>query len=49
MSTLVPLIELNALPDGLGRRVRTAGIDLAVFRIGDDVYAIDDSCPLAGA
>jgi nitrite reductase/ring-hydroxylating ferredoxin subunit len=49
MSTLVPLIELNALPDGLGRRVRAAGLDLAVFRIGDDVYAIDDSCPHAGA
>ena len=49
MSTLVPLIELNALPDGLGRRVKTSSLDLAVFRIGDDVYAIDDSCPHAGA
>jgi hypothetical protein len=45
MSTLIPLIELNALPDGSGCRVRTAGLDLAVFRTGGDVYAIDDSVP----
>jgi nitrite reductase/ring-hydroxylating ferredoxin subunit len=49
MSTLVPVIELSALPDGAGRRVRAAGLDLALFRIGDAVYAIDDGCPHAGA
>jgi nitrite reductase/ring-hydroxylating ferredoxin subunit len=48
MSTLIPLIELSALPEGRGRRVCKAGLDLAVFRIGDAVYAIDDSCPHAG-
>jgi len=26
-----------------------AGFDLAVFKVGDAVYAIDDSCPHAGA
>ncbi|MBK6613792.1 Rieske 2Fe-2S domain-containing protein [Ottowia sp.] len=49
MSTPIPLIELSALPEGRGRRVCKVGLDLAVFRIGDAVYAIDDSCPHAGA
>jgi nitrite reductase/ring-hydroxylating ferredoxin subunit len=49
MSTLVSLIELSALTDGAGRRVQAAGLDLAVFRIGNAVYAVDDSCPHAGA
>ena len=48
MNTPIPLIELSALPEGRGRRVCKAGLDLAVFRIGDAVYAIDDSCPHAG-
>jgi len=49
MSAPIPLIALDALPDGRGRRVQTAGLDLAVFRIGEAVYAIDDRCPHAGA
>ena len=48
MNAPIPLIELNALPEGRGRRLCKAGLDLAVFRIGDAVYAIDDSCPHAG-
>ena len=46
---LIPLIALDELPDGRGRRVCTAGYDLAVFKVGDAVYAIDDSCPHAGS
>ena len=49
MGAPIPLIELSALPEGRGRRVCAAGLDLAVFRVGDAVYAIDDSCPHAGA
>ena len=49
MADWIPLIALSALPEGRGRRVCTAGLDLAVFRLGDEVYAIDDSCPHAGA
>ena len=48
MSTPIPLIELSALPVGRGWRVCRAGFDLAVFRAGDAVYAIEDSCPHAG-
>jgi len=46
---LIPLIALDELPEGRGRRVCTEGYDLAVFKVGDNVYAIDDSCPHAGA
>jgi nitrite reductase/ring-hydroxylating ferredoxin subunit len=48
MNTPIPLIELSALLDRRGRRVCKGGLDMAVFRIGDAVYAIDDSCPHAG-
>lgn len=48
MSDLIPLAELGALPAGRGLRVCRAGLDLALFRIGDTAFAIDDSCPHAG-
>ena len=38
---LFPLDELE--PDS-ARRVEVAGRDIAVVRIGDDVYAIGDTC-----
>jgi 3-phenylpropionate/trans-cinnamate dioxygenase ferredoxin subunit len=49
MNTPIPLIELSALPEGRGRRVCKAGHDLALFRTGDAVFAIDDTCPHQGA
>lgn len=49
MATLTPLVALDALAPCQGQRVCKNGLDLAVFRIGDAVYAIDDSCPHAGA
>ena len=48
MAATIPLIELSALPEGRGRRVCKAGLDLALFKIGDAVYAIEDSCPHSG-
>ncbi len=48
MGALIPLIDLNSLPEGRGRRVCKAGFDLAVFRIDNSVYVIEDSCPHAG-
>lgn len=44
----IPLVDLGALPAGRGLRVCKAGHDLAVFRVGDAVFVIDDSCPHAG-
>jgi len=48
MAATIPLIELSALPEGRGRRICKAGLDLALFRIGDAIYAIEDSCPHGG-
>ena len=48
MAATIPLIELSALPEGRGRRLCKAGLDLALFKIGDAVYAIEDSCPHSG-
>lgn len=42
------LVARCDLPEGRGRHVRKGRLDLAVFRVGDTVYAIDDSCPHAG-
>ena len=49
MNAPVPLLPLADLPEGRGRFVCQAGYDLALFRFGDTVYAIDDACPHAGA
>lgn len=49
MGALIPLIPLTAIPSCGGRRVLKNGLDLAVFRVDDAVYAIQDSCPHQGA
>lgn len=38
------LFPLDELKPGEARRVDTAGLRIAVVRIGDDVYAIGDRC-----
>lgn len=48
MST-VNLGALDTLPDGAGTRFDLPGGRIAVFRIGDDVYAIADRCSHAEA
>jgi 3-phenylpropionate/trans-cinnamate dioxygenase ferredoxin subunit len=48
MAATIPLIELSALPEGRGRRICKAGLDLALFKIDETVYAIEDSCPHNG-
>ena len=40
---------LSELPsEGLGHAVKVAGLDLALFRWNDDVYAVEDLCPHLG-
>ena len=41
--------KLRDLPDGRGVRVEAAGHRIAVFRIGNSVYAIGDRCTHAEA
>jgi 3-phenylpropionate/trans-cinnamate dioxygenase ferredoxin subunit len=47
MKTMV--CALSDLPDGRGVRVDAAGHRIALFRVGDDVYAIGDRCSHAEA
>lgn len=41
--------RLDDLPPGGSFLVEFAGRDVALFREGDECYAIDDRCPHAGA
>ena len=44
MSTTVPIGPLSDLAPGTARRVEHDGYKVALVRIGDDVYAIGDTC-----
>ena len=48
MGALIPLIPLTAIPNCGGRRVFKNDLDLAVFRIGNAVYAIQEFLPAPG-
>jgi 3-phenylpropionate/trans-cinnamate dioxygenase ferredoxin subunit len=45
----IRIASLGDLPDGRGVRVDVAGHRIAVFRIGDEVYALGDRCSHAEA
>lgn len=45
----VELTRVETLPDDTGRRFDISGHRIAVFRVGDDVYAIGDRCSHAEA
>ncbi|MDX1691332.1 MAG: non-heme iron oxygenase ferredoxin subunit [Acidimicrobiia bacterium] len=49
MSDPVRIATLDELPDGRGVRVDLEGSRIAVFRLGDDVYAVGDRCTHAEA
>ena len=45
----VPIASLSELPtDGLGHKVSVKGLDIALFRWNDNVYAVEDLCPHLG-
>jgi nitrite reductase (NADH) small subunit len=47
----MPEIAVGALadfPDGKGRPVQVGNRRLAIFRIGEQVFAVDDRCPHRG-
>ena len=39
---------VDRFPDGRGVAVRVGDRSLAVFRVGEEVYALDDRCPHRG-
>ncbi len=49
MTERVSIGALDDLPDGRGVRVETGEHRVAVFRLGDDVYAVGDRCSHAEA
>ena len=49
MSDFVDVGALSDFPDGRGHAVPVCGVKVAVFRLGDQVYALLDACPHMGA
>lgn len=49
MTDLIEVAPVADLPEGRGVRVEVGEHRIAVFRIGDDVYAIGDRCSHAEA
>ena len=47
--TDIRIAALDDLPDGRGVRVELGGLEIAVFRVGEDVYALGDQCSHAKA
>ncbi len=45
----VKIADLEDLPDGRGVRVHIGPLELAVFRIGEEVFALGDECSHAKA
>ena len=41
----VPLGALDDFPDGQGKPVIIAGRKMVVFRLGEEVYALNNACP----
>jgi NAD(P)H-dependent nitrite reductase small subunit len=41
--------ELDELPLGSGFRVEVGGRDIALFRVGEEVFAIENECPHYGS
>ena len=42
------IAKLTDIPEGTGLRVQAEGKEIALFRVGGQVYAIDPVCPHAG-
>ena len=48
MGTLVKVAEKKDLPAGSAKAVEVNGKQIALFNVGDQYYAIDDTCTHAG-
>ncbi len=40
--------RLDQLPEGRGLCVQIDGIDVGLFRVGDEIHAMENRCPHAG-
>lgn len=48
MSEFVQVAKLSQLPEDTGLCVEVDGKEIALFKVGDKVYAMDQICPHAG-
>jgi nitrite reductase/ring-hydroxylating ferredoxin subunit len=44
----VRVARFDEIPDDRGLRVRVDDVDIGLYRIGDEIYAMEDTCPHAG-
>jgi NAD(P)H-dependent nitrite reductase small subunit len=49
METWVRVARADELPEGQGRAVVAGELRLALFNVGGEYFAIDDTCPHQGA
>ena len=49
MNRFIRVATLTDVPAGHTRLVNVGGKSIALFNVGGDVYALDDSCPHAGS
>jgi len=43
------IVRESGIPENAGKRVRTNGRHIAIFKVNGQVFAIDDACPCGGA
>ncbi|MBV9867910.1 MAG: nitrite reductase small subunit NirD [Abitibacteriaceae bacterium] len=48
MSEFVTVAQCESLSDGVGECVRIGNKQIALFRLGEEFYAIDNECPHSG-
>ncbi len=47
--SFVPVARIDEVPDGRGLRVRVDGVDLGLYRVDGQIFAMEDTCPHAGS
>ena len=48
-TTFIRVAGLDQIPTGKARLVSVAGNSVALFNVGGEIHALDDSCPHAGS
>jgi len=43
-----PVAKLRDIPEGRGLCIQIDGVDVGLFRVGDDIHAMENACPHAG-
>ena len=46
--TFVAVARLTEIPNDRGLCVSVEGVDVGLYRVGERVYAMEDTCPHAG-